>query len=567
MDNENISYYKVLEKLKNNSKKKTTSNIYLLTNYNHSVLLKFIKYHLINEDLNFNIYGSKYDQVDQEIINKKKIKNLDKANILIISLDFKKYYNLTDSRFKQFIKETKFKISEWFKHFQNNDFNEILFFNFAQPTEKNLIIKKQYLKKINQYLLSFKFKNIKIFDLDNVVNNFGYKYLYDEKNYFISKILFSELANSQISEEIVKFIRSNYIIRKKCLCIDLDNTLWGGVLGEDGVGGVKFGSNSYAGHGFKNFSNYLKNISKKGVILAINSKNNIEDVREMFEKHPDMSLSLNDFSSIKINWKPKNENLKEITKELNIGLDSIVFLDDSIYERENIKKFLPNVNILDFPPSSDMLIKTIEDSCFFNTNSILKEDLKKRKQYLLIKKSQKIKESSISYVDFLSKLKMKIQISKVNKINFDRSVQMINKTNQFNLTSKRFTENSFAKFIKTDNLKTYVLSVKDKFGDHGITGLAVLKKIKSDNWEIPVFLLSCRILGRQIEDEFLKTILIDSKKNNISSLKGIFNITKKNKPCENFYIKNNFKEINGNYFINPKLLKFKKSNIFETKII
>ena len=567
MDNESHSYFDVLKEINSHTKKKKNYNIYLLTNFNHSVLLNFIKYNIVKENLNFNIYGSKYDQVDQEIINKKKNKNLDKANILIIYLDFKKYYNLPDSKFKQFIKEIKSKISIWFKHFQNNDFNEILFFNFTQPTEKYQSSKKKYLKKINQYLMSFKLNNIKIFDLDNVVNNFGYRHLYDEKNYFIAKIPFSELAHNEIAKEVAKFIKNNYITRKKCLCIDLDNTLWGGVLGEDGVSGVKFGSNTYEGECFKNFSNYLKDISKKGVILAINSKNNIKDVREMFEKHPEMSLSLNDFSCIKINWKPKNDNLKEISKELNIGLDSIVFLDDSAYERENMKNFIPSVNILDFPPSADMLIKTIEDSGLFNTNSILKEDVKKRKQYLLLKKSQNLKQSSLSYVDLLTKLKMKLLISGINKINFKRCVQMTNKTNQFNLTSKRFSENSFAKFIKVNKVKTYVLSVKDKFGDHGVTGLAILKKIKGDNWEIALFLLSCRILGRQIEDEFLRIILIDSKKKNIRSLKGIFNKTKKNKICENFYIKNNFKKIGKNYITNPKLLKLKKTNIFETKII
>ena len=419
----------------------------------------------------------------------------------------------------------------------------------------------------NLFKLSKHFKNLHIFDLYKVSAYLGYSNLYDPKNNFISKIPYSEEGQCQVASELSRLITSIMTPNKKCLVLDLDNTLWGGVLGEDGLKGIQIG-NSYQGENYKRFQRYLKNLKKRGILLAINSKNNIEDVKECFKEHPEMILKLNDFVNIKANWEPKYNNIKKIAKEINIGMDSIVFFDDSKFERELMKKFCPEINTIDVPESSNFFIQILEDSGFFDINKITKEDKNKNQKYFLLKKAQDLKSKFQNFESFLKNLSIVVEVSDIDKYNFERCVQMTNKTNQFNLTTRRYTSQKLKNFIKsTHNNVSRVFRIKDKFGDHGITGLAMAQKKSNGIWIIDTFLLSCRILGRNLEKIMLIELLKKLKQKKVSIVRGQYIKTKKNQICKNFYEQNQF--IKKNKFLENDLNKynFKIPNYFRVRYI
>jgi hypothetical protein len=239
-------------------------------------------------------------------------------------------------------------------------------------------------------------------------------------------------------------------------------------------------------------------------------------------------------------------------------------MDDSKFEREQMKNYNPDVCVIETPKDPKDYIKAIDDTGFFYLNSNLtKEDLKKRNQYYIMKKAEVLKKSSENIDGYLKKLNMTLTISKVNNDNFTRCVQMLNKTNQFNFTTQRFTDATFKKYLENDKIKTLVISLKDKFGDHGITGL-LAAKITKDSLILDNFLISCRILGRKVEDYIIYEALNIAIKYKLKYLVGVYKKTTKNMQCENFYIGKNFlKKNNTQYFLNINNAKFKKLNFFK----
>ena len=279
-----------------------------------------------------------------------------------------------------------------------------------------------------------------------------------------------------------------------------------------------------------------------------------------------MILKLNDFSIVKCNWDEKYLNVNIIKKQLNIGKNSMVFFDDSKIERDKMLKFNPQIKTINVSDDPNNYIKDIEESGVFKSYSVLEEDKNKKKQYEILKKADILKNKTSNIESFYKKLNMKFEISKVKtKINFDRTYQLIQKTNQFNLTTKRFTEIELKKFIKNKDNTVLIGRLKDVYGDHGYTALAMIKK-NNETWTIENFLLSCRILGRKVENEFIKQIILNAKKNKIKIVRGYYKKTKQNIQCKNFYENNMFKKA-GKYFI-AKTQNYKyKKNIIYSKLI
>ena len=316
------------------------------------------------------------------------------------------------------------------------------------------------------------------------------------------------------------------------------------------------------------FQKYIKHLSERGIILAISSKNNYKDVKECFKENKNLFLKLNDFSIIKANWKSKYLNINEIAENLNIGKDSIVFFDDSKFERDQMKKFNPEVSTIDVPEAVDEYINSIEETAFFYTNTDLtKEDINKKNQYVL---ASKIKSFKSKFKDnenekYLRSLKMKLTIYNIDDNNFLRCVQMLNKTNQFNLTTNRYTELSFKNYLKKNTILPFVIRLEDKFGDHGITGLITVKILKN-KCAIDNFLLSCRILGREVEKVALNELLLKLKKIKIKFVTGIYKKSDKNSQCSDFYSKMGFEVISKEKFVlDLEKFKINSSNLLKVK--
>lgn len=387
--------------------------------------------------------------------------------------------------------------------------------------------------------------NVKLLDIREFTRLYSANEVFDWKFWFISQMG----INPQLSKPFKGWFQHKLdemaFKRKKCLVLDLDNTLWGGVLGEDGVEGISLGGD-YPGKAFHYFQKALLELSKTGIILTICSKNNEEDVLEVWEKNPFMILRKEHFAAWRINWNDKATNIKELAEELNIGLDSFVFVDDNPVERELIKQTLPMVEVPEFPVQPyelPIFFKYIVEK-YFRVYSVTCEDRKKTEQYKANAQRVQAQKNYVDFDAFLESLDIQLTIEHANEFNIQRIAQMTQKTNQFNLTTKRYTDTDIRQFLQ-EGWEIWCLSVADKFGDNGITGCMMVKPNLSQSqnvksMEIDTLLLSCRILGKGIEHAFLKTILSILHNEGVRMVIASYSPTLKNNQVSNYYNKNGF---------------------------
>lgn len=372
--------------------------------------------------------------------------------------------------------------------------------------------------------------NLKVIDYSDFTRNYPMADLLDWKFYFISQMGINPKLTKDFQAWWNRKLESIALKRKKCIVLDLDNTLWGGVLGEDGISGIKIGGD-YPGKAFAFFQKSLLQLSKSGVILTVCSKNNEADVLEAWEKNPFMVLKKEHFAAYRINWTDKATNIKELAEELNIGLDSFVFVDDNPTERELIKQMLPMVSVPEFPAQPyelPVFFKQLVDD-YFKVYSITEEDKSKTEQYKANAARAQAQHSFTDFGAFLESLDIQITIEAANEFNIPRIAQMTQKTNQFNLTTKRYTDADVKGFL-AESWKIWCISVADRFGDNGITGCIM---VNGDT--IDTFLLSCRILGKGIEKAFIKKILAMLKDSGVETVKAIYLPTAKNAQVADFY--------------------------------
>ncbi|UKB80685.1 HAD-IIIC family phosphatase [Chryseobacterium sp. MEBOG07] len=375
-------------------------------------------------------------------------------------------------------------------------------------------------------------RNVKIIDINTFFQSQNIS-LIDWRFFFTSQMIINPKLAKNFKTWFAKQISGLDLKRKKCIVLDCDNTLWGGVVGEDGTFGIKLGMD-YPGLCFKSFQNLLLMLSKKGVILTVCSKNNVKDVQDVWENNTNNIINDTCLSAYRINWNDKASNIKSMAEELNIGLDSFVFIDDNPVERGLVKEFLPEVEVPDFPEKSydlvDFFWKIYND--YFSVYELSNEDLKKTQQYKENFVRSETKKAFENMDEYLSSLEIEIDIFNGGEQNIQRIAQMTQKTNQFNLTTKRYTEQELFQVIK-DGGSIYCANVKDKFGDNGITIAGIFKEDKN-NIFVDSYLLSCRILGRDIEKVALIKILDQLITTNDKKIFAEFIPTSKNAVAEKF---------------------------------
>lgn len=375
--------------------------------------------------------------------------------------------------------------------------------------------------------------NVKVIDIREFTRQFPINELIDWKFYFISQMGMNPKLNKQFKAWFERKLESIALKRKKCLVLDLDNTLWGGVLGEDGIEGIKIGGD-YPGKAFLYWQEALLELSKSGIILTVCSKNNEQDVLDAWEKNPFIVLKKEHFAAYRINWTDKATNIKELAQELNIGLDSFVFVDDNPTERELIKQMLPMVEVPEFPAQPYELMpffkQLVED--YFKVYSVTDEDKKKTEQYKQNAARAQAQNAFSNFDSFLESLNIQITIEAANEFNIQRIAQMTQKTNQFNLTTHRYTDADVRGFVES-GWKVWCISVADKFGDNGITGAIMV----TPSAEVDTFLLSCRILGKGIESAFVKKVMALLVSSGTEVLTAKFIPTAKNSQVKDFWEK------------------------------
>lgn len=470
----------------------------------------------------------------------------------------KRKISLIFSRIENLLKKDMYFVLLKSFFIQKNILNDLKVVDLNEEKISNLINKKlNFLKK--------KYNNFFVVDLDYIFNLIGNNIIFDHRNWYLFKCHLSQKGLETIYSTIFEVYKKIFNVSKKILVLDCDNTLWGGVVGELGPEKIEI-SDDGIGRAYQDFQKKIKFLKERGLILAISSKNNEKDVIEVFKKNKNMILKENDFVSLKINWKEKSLNIKEISDELNINLDSFVFWDDNPVEREKVKRNLRDVLVPDV--GEDVFNwpdKIINMNCF-GKPIITTEDLNKTKQYksrsLFLNDLKKYEKEEQKY---LRSINMKATFQKISNKSISRCVQMCEKTNQFNLTTIRHKEDFFKKYMNSKNHIIEIVSLKDDYGDHGIVGLYIVEiNDKTKKASLNTFLMSCRILGRKLEFLMIQNLLNKLLKNKILRLNAQYIKTKKNIIAQNFLIESNFVKLKkNNYFINTNQKLKNVKNIFK----
>jgi|SRR5450432_36459 FkbH-like protein len=483
----------------------------------------------MGKNADFSIQTYVYsDQIVSELIKPDLI--LDEVDVLIIHFD-SFFYRYTDAYITEILTAVN-TLSARFSgnillsnNLANGRHGSILKTNIGQ--QEQVIIELD--KEVRGILQT---TNVYFYDVKKLMTRIGQHNAYNFKLGFLYQMPYTKDFISLLSSELTSFVNFLSAPEKKAIFVDCDNTLWNGILGEDGLEGIQCDRNA-KGVLFFQFQEFLLEKKKEGFILGLCSKNNETDVKEAFEKL-NMPLTWDDFLIRKINWLNKSENLKEAATELNIGVDSLIFIDDNDFELRSVSTLTPEVKTLkltDDYPSFLILC----DSYFFKRKRLTREDLEKNEQYLAEQLRNNIKANVQSFEDYLESLAIKLDITINNSTDLVRLTQLTEKTNQFNFNKEPFSIPALEKFIAANNL-VYGLRVSDKFGDYGLVGL-ILMEVQQKQATLRNFLLSCRALGRLIEDDFLNYVLNDLNERGIELHEIVFKETPKNAPARTFFEK------------------------------
>lgn len=363
-------------------------------------------------------------------------------------------------------------------------------------------------------------------DIHYLSSWFGLERWYDRLYWYSYKYAMSYEAIPYLADSVASIIKAIYGKNSKCLVLDLDNTLWGGVIGDDGLEGIMIGKETPESEAFTEFQQYIKKLGERGIILSVCSKNDEENAREGFS-HPDSILSLDDFSVFLANWKPKHQNIRDVARILNIGIDSLVFADDNPAEREIVRAQEPSVIVPELGNDVVRYIDILDKSGVFETVSLSGDDLKRSSFYSENARRQVAERKFESYDDFLQSLEMEAEIKPFAPVYMERITQLTNKTNQFNLTTRRYTQTEMEAIADDDRYITLYGRLKDKFGDNGLVSV-MIGEIKGDDLHIDLWLMSCRVLKRGMENAMLDRLSALAGEQNIATIFGYYYPTAKN---------------------------------------
>ncbi|HAT71614.1 MAG TPA: hypothetical protein DCS63_02230 [Elusimicrobia bacterium] len=397
-----------------------------------------------------------------------------------------------------------------------------------------------WIERLNAKLTAFAETraDIYIFGLQYYMFQYGAGRAICRERMYSENGFFSRGFSAYLGGKYAQFLSALFTPRKKCLVVDLDNTLWGGILGEDGAAGIAIGGTG-AGAVYRDIQREILQYADQGILLAINSKNDEAAVKEVFEGHPGMALKWDDFAARLINWENKAANLRAIAAKLNIGTDSLVFIDDSPYEVELVRASLPEVEAIRLTGRPRKDLATIRGLTSFDFLKYSEEDISRKKYYQAEQRRNAARAGAAAPEEYYRGLEMRAEISRADRSAVTRIAQLTQKTNQFNLTTRRYTPGEILAAMESADRIVYSLRLSDRFGDSGIVGTAVVRKDTAD-WEIETFLLSCRVIGRTVETALLAFIQADAVKAGAERLIGRYLPTDRNGVAKDFYKNNGF---------------------------
>ncbi len=526
------------------------------------------------QGINLEIWEADYDQIYQTIIDEHSFLYSQSPDFIIIYQSSQKlisdFYKKKLSEKQSFAKTHKQFIEQLTNLINSRlnaniifinypEINDSVFGNYTNKTTASFLYQLR-LMNLNLMELAINVKNVNICDLSTIQNFIGRSTLSSDKMYITADSVLSLDALPVIAKNINDIIQAYQGKFKKCLILDLDNTLWGGIIGDDGVEGIQIGDLGI-GKAFSKFQQWIKQLKERGIILAVCSKNTEHIAKEPFEKHPDMELRLEDIAVFVANWNNKADNIRHIQSILNIGFDSMVFLDDNPFERGIVKKEIPEITVPDLPEDPAEYLSFLYQQNLFETTSFTEEDTKRNDQYREEAERAVLLQTFTNEADYLQSLEMKAEIQPVNKFSLPRAAQLTQRSNQFNLRTIRYTEEQMNAIITDPNKFTLSVSLKDKFGEYGLISLIILHKTSKDQLFIDTWIMSCRVLKRNVEEFVLNKMVNLAAINGCQSLRGEYLPTQKNGLVKDHYKNLGFTNIDGYWQLPVNEYKIKHTHI------
>jgi len=432
-------------------------------------------------------------------------------------------------------------------YFNYSEIDDGVFGSYANKTEASFLFQ---LRKLNFELMTLaaKMSGLYICDLSSIQNRVGKTVMFQPSIYINSEMVLSIDALPEIAARNLDIIAAINGKFKKCLVLDLDNTLWGGIIGDDGIEKIQLGTLGI-GKAFTEFQYWIKKLKNRGIILAVCSKNTEAIAKEPFENHPDMVLHLDDIAVFVANWENKVDNIRYIQQVLNIGFDSMVFLDDNPFERNIVREGIPELTVPELPEDPAEYLEYLYSLNLFETVSFSEADAARTAQYQNQAKMLQVQQTFNNEDDFLKSLDMKSLVEPFNKFNTPRVSQLSQRSNQFNLRTVRYTEQDIEAILNDENYFTFAFTLEDKFGDNGLICMIILKKDAQETLFIDTWLMSCRVLKRGMEAFVLNTIVDFARSNGYGWLKGEYLPTAKNEMVKDHYQNLGFQQKAGYWLL------------------
>lgn len=511
--------------------------------------------------LRIEIYQSGFGQIRQEILDPQSGLYAFAADVTIMAVEGEDWLPELYAGFmaadpgggllQQAAARFEQEMAELARAYRRYSSKPLLVHNLAQPQHLRAGIADARLMHPQQELISCvnrglakalaEVVDIYVLDYAGLVARHGVRQWYDARMRLYAKAPIAAGMLGALSREYLKYFRALSGLAKKCLVVDLDNTLWGGVIGEDGLDGIKLGAN-YPGSAFVEFQRAILDLHQRGVILAIASKNNAADVDAVFAQHQFMQLKPSHFAASEVHWEPKSESLRRIARQLSIGLEHMVFADDNPVECEQVRRELPMVTVIHLPKRAELYVDTLLEEGLFDTLGLSDEDRRRGALYQQRAQAEAMRSETGSIEDYYRSLAMELSVAAVDNATLPRTAQLTQKTNQFNLTTFRYSEADVAERMASPDWLLCTVGVRDRFGDNGIVGIMMAKE-SDGRLDIDTFLLSCRVIGRTVETAMLAHLCKAARGRGLSRLSGQLRPTPKNAPARDLFARHGFTKL------------------------
>jgi len=505
----------------------------------------------IQRGFSLDLYEAEYNQVERQFLDPTSDLHNFNADYIVVYQSSHKWneqysmmsadeqLSLADNRLA-FIKEICSLTKARIIYLNYAEIEDGVFGSYSNRVESSFTYQ---VRKMNYLLmqLTHEIANLFICDIVGLQNKYGRDYMFDAAIYTSTEMILSVDAVPLVAGRIIDIISASLGKFKKCLILDLDNTLWGGVIGDDGLEGIQLGHGLGIGKAFTEFQMWVKKLKNRGIIICICSKNDEDKAKEPFLKHPDMILKLDDISVFMANWETKVDNIHAIQQILNIGFDSMVFLDDNPFERNIVRENIPGITVPELPEDPADYLEFVYGENLFETVSYSSADKDRTKQYQVQAMRASSAKTFANESEFLASLNMVSVVEPFNKFNTPRVAQLSQRSNQFNLRTIRYTEGDIEAMSKDDDVIGLTFTLEDKFGDNGLICVVILKKVDAEALFIDTWFMSCRVLKRGMEDFTLNTIVEVAKSKGYKRVVGEYIPTPKNDMVKNHYSNLGFK--------------------------